>query len=210
MEQSLIMPALTSWMPQPTAEPRLRALLARVSAAPQLHARFLNTLSLLEHIGSRKIMATQSGAPGGETLQHLAEEARHAFFFKRQAEAAAGHPLAYGAGEIMAGPQARAYMARLDAFIARGAKGMAAYLYMSLVVELRAIWFYRIYQDVLAAAGRPIRLTGLLAEETRHLQEMGERLAALGEDVEARLPSFTAYEETRFSHLLCGLERAAA
>ncbi|HEY4076988.1 MAG TPA: hypothetical protein VGM26_08650 [Rhizomicrobium sp.] len=203
--------ASPSWLTS-SAEPRVRALLARICAAPGLHARFLNTLSLMEHIGSRKIMATQAsgGALGSDTLQHIAEEARHAFFFKRQAEAAAGHTLSYNADTIMAGPQARAYMGRLDAHIARTAKGAAAYLYMSLVIELRAVWFYRVYQDVLTASGKPIRLTSLLAEENRHLQEMEEHLTALGEDLKTHLPGFTAYEEGLFGNLLTGLERIAA
>ena len=173
---------------------------------PDLHCRFLNTLSLLEHIGARKIMATQTagGALCGDTLRHIAEEARHAWFFKRRAEAAAGHALSYDAASIMAGPQARAYMARLDAHIARAAQGASAYLYMSLVIELRAVWFYRIYQDVLSASGKAIKLGGLLAEEDRHLEEMQGQLTALGED---RLADFTAYEETLFQNLLTALER---
>jgi hypothetical protein len=104
-----------SSFPPATCEPRLRAFLVRVCAVPALHCRFLNTLSLLEHIGARKIMTTHAagGAAGGgelcgDTLRHIAEEARHAWFFKRQAEAAAGHALSYDASSIMAGPQARA------------------------------------------------------------------------------------------------------
>jgi hypothetical protein len=192
-----------------TSEPRLRAFLARVCAAPGLHCRFLNTLSLLEHIGARKIMAIHAaGGAGmlrGDTLRHIAEEARHAWFFKRQAEAVAGHPLSYDGPTILAGPQARAYMARLDAYIARTAQGASAYLYMSLVIELRAVWFYRIYQDELTTSGKTIKLGGLLAEEDRHLEEMQGQLRALGED---RLANFTAYEEILFQNFLTALERS--
>ena len=193
----------------PAAETRMREFLARVCAAPQLHCRFLNTLSLLEHIGSRKIMASQTsgGALCGDTLRHLAEEARHAWFFKHHAECAAGHAMAYDTDGIMAGPQARAYMARLDARIARAVSGQRAYLYMSLVIELRAVWFYRIYQEALTASGKAIKLGGLLAEEDRHLDEMQDQLTALGEDLAARLPDFTAYEDRLFGNLLTALER---
>jgi hypothetical protein len=193
-----------------TSEPRLRAFLARVCAAPDLHCRFLNTLSLLEHIGSRKIMASQTAGSAlcGDTLRHLAEDARHAWFFKHHAETAAGHALAYDAAGIMAGPQARAYMARLDAKIARAASGQRAYLYMSMVIELRAVWFYRIYQEVLTASGKTIKLGALLAEEDRHLEEMQDQLTALGEDLAARLPDFTGYEDRLFGNLLSALERS--
>lgn len=199
--------------PPASCEPRLRAFLARVCAVPGLHFRFLNTLSLLEHIGARKIMATHAAGGQelcGDTLRHIAEEARHAWFFKRQAEAAAGHALSYDAASILAGPQARAYMARLDGTIARTAQGARAYLYMSLVIELRAVWFYRIYQDVLSASGKTIKLGGLLAEEDRHLDEMQDQLRALDQDLASRLAGFTAYEEIRFQNFLSALERSVA
>ena len=63
------------------------ALLQRIVPDAPLHARFLNTLSMLEHMGSSKIMATQQGAGIDQaTLKHVAEEAQHAYFMKRQAE----------------------------------------------------------------------------------------------------------------------------
>jgi hypothetical protein len=205
------MSAAKSWIS--SDETPVRDFLARVCAVPALHARFLNTLSLLEHIGSRKIMMSQSRADIGggltqDTLRHLAEETRHAFFFKRAAEKVSQTPLAYEADEILVPAQARLYMGRLDAFIARSVSGAAAYLYMSLVVELRAVWFYRIYQGVLKDSGQPVNLTSLLAEEGRHLNEMGEHLRAIGEDMEARLPGFVAFEDALFRKILSGLERA--
>src|SRR4051812_33784195 len=131
----------------------VRAHLAAFSAEPAMHARFLNMLSLLEHIGSRKIMTCRAmRAPGLELLKHLTEESRHAFFFKRAAEAAAGHATDYGSANTMAAASAKFYMGRLDAEITgalRDAASELPYLYMSLIVEMRATWLYRIYQDVL-------------------------------------------------------------
>lgn len=188
----------------------MRAFLAKLCAAPALHARFLNTLSLLEHIGSRKIMLSQARrAPGSDTLRHLAEETRHAFFFKRAAESTAQTALSYDDSDLLAGAHARLYMGRLDGRIGQEAQGEAAYYYMSLLVELRAIWFYRIYQSVLAEAGQSLSLKGLLAEETRHLAEMNTHLTALGENPEDRMPAFLAFEQRCFANLLAGLEQAA-
>lgn len=187
---------------------RINAFLATVCAAPALHARFLNTLSLMEHIGSRKIMVSQARGPlAQDTLKHLAEETRHAFFFKRAAEAAARHEMSYDDDAVIAGPHARLYMGRLDAFIDQSVQGEAAYLYMSLIVEIRAIWFYRLYQQALKDGGHRLSLNSLLAEETQHLGEMQERLADLGENLEARLPVFLAYEESLFANLMTGLEQ---
>ena len=188
----------------------MRAVLTRICADAGLHARFLNSLSLMEHIGSRKIMASQAGGPlSSDTLKHLAEETRHAFFFKRAAEAVAGRDLSYKRADLLAGPQAALYMGRLDAFVARQAKGAAAYLYMSLVVEVRAVWFYGLYQSVLQGAGSFLKLASVLAEEERHLDEMRQSLAALGEDVDARLAEFCTFEARRFAVLLDALEEAA-
>ncbi|OJT95090.1 MAG: hypothetical protein BGN82_08640 [Alphaproteobacteria bacterium 65-7] len=196
----------------PATDPiRINAFLDAACADPGLHARFLNTLSLMEHIGSRKIMVSQSRRPlGQETLKHLAEEARHAFFFKRAADAAARREMSYDDVDVIAGPRARLYMGRLDAFIGHAVSGEAAYLYMSLTIEIRAIWFYRLYQDALKRNGHGLNLNSLLAEETRHLDEMRRRLVALDENPDARLPVFVAYEEALFGNLLTGLEQGVA
>ena len=190
-------------------ESRVQALLARIGDDAVLGARFLNTLSLMEHIGSRKIMASQSrgGVLNAETLQHLAEETRHAFFFKRAAEALAGRPLGYDDGDCLAPAQARHYMARLDARIARAAKGRSAYVFMSYIVEVRAVWFYKLYDGVLKAGSRSLKLTSLLAEEKSHLAGMRAQLAALGP--ESQLAAFSAHENKLFTRLLDGLETAA-
>ena len=52
-----------------------RSLLARTVADPPRHARMINTLSMLEHIGSYKIMSTQHAPDIDQpTLKHVAEE----------------------------------------------------------------------------------------------------------------------------------------
>jgi len=186
----------------------VRRCLAKLCAAPALHARFLNTLSLLEHIGSRKIMLSHA-RPSRDVLRHLAEETRHAFFFKRAAEGLAQGALSYEAPHLLAGAQARFYMGRLDGRIAQIARGGAAYYYMSLLIELRAIWFYRIYQSVLTEMGQKLNLASLLAEETRHLAEMNDQLTAPGENPQTHLPGLIAFEERCFANLLAGLDKAA-
>ena len=66
---------------------KTRSLLDRIVGDSALQPRLLNTLSMLEHMGSHRIMATQRGALAGQaTLRHLAEECQHAFFMNRPAE----------------------------------------------------------------------------------------------------------------------------
>jgi hypothetical protein len=177
---------------------------------PGVHARFLNALSLMEHIGSRKIMASRSGESlSGDTLKHLAEETRHAYFFKHAAEKRARRALDYGRADTIAGASARAYMGRLDAGIARDcgrAAGPLPYLYMSLIVELRAVWFYRLYQETLAAHGESLSLRSVLAEEELHLAAMLAHLTGQDADCAPRLAHFQALEQQRFRVLWDAVE----
>lgn len=162
-----------------------RALLERVVPQASVHARFINTLSLLEHMGSHKIMATQhSSAIDQRTLRHVAEEAHHAYFMKRQAEKAASRALEYTDADLIAAASARMYFQRLEAAMKRefaaAARGPAIYLYMSMIVEFRALWFYEMYQSVLQDLGHPMSLKRVIGEEQNHLVEMVERLESLG------------------------------
>ncbi len=192
----------------------VRARLAYFCAEPMAHVRFLNMLSLMEHIGSRKIMASQTGgALGREVLKHLAEEARHAFFFKRQAERVARRPLDYAATNTMAVGAARMYLGRLDAGIKRVLGPVAhaeiPYLYASMIIEVRAVWAYGLYQAVLNEQRSPLSLKSLMAEEELHLPQMTERLLALGEDLPARVPPLAAIEDGLFRRLWRAIEADA-
>jgi hypothetical protein len=188
----------------------VREHLAAFAAAPALHARFLNMLSLLEHIGSRKIMTCRAmRAPGLELLKHLTEESRHAFFFKRAAEGLARRALDYGPADTLTPASAKLYMGRLDAEITGTLRDVAPelpYLYMSLIVELRATWLYRLYQQVLTREKSTLTLKSILAEEQLHLEEMIERLRAVDPETDDRIQHFCAFEEIRFQSLWSAVE----
>lgn len=180
---------------------------------PAIHVRFLNTLSLMEHVGSRKIMASQTKhGLSGDTLRHLAEETRHAFFFKHAAEKIARRPLGYDAAETIAGPAARFYMGRLDAGIARDFAATPPsplpYLYMSLIVELRAVWFYRLYQQTLAEHESALSLRSVLAEEELHLRAMLAHLTEADSACATRVTRFRSLEQQRFGVLWDAVEAA--
>jgi hypothetical protein len=195
--------------------PRTRALLEGIVAEPKRHARMLNTLSLLEHLGSHKIMATQhSAAIDQATLKHVAEEAHHAFFMKRQAEKTAERSLAYVVEDLLAPSSARMYFQRLEGATVRALgprrSARAAYLYMSLIVEFRALWFYGLYEQALKRARHALSLKRVLGEEQAHLGDMAERLEEGRELDDARAMEVLAVERTLYSRLLGALERAPA
>jgi len=195
--------------------PRTRALLDSIVAEPKRHARMINTLSLLEHMGSHKIMATQhSSAIDQATLKHVAEEAHHAFFMKRQAEKTAERALEYVAGDLLAPSSARMYFQRLEGTTVRALgearDARAAYLYMSMIVEFRALWFYGLYEQALKRAQHALSLKRVLGEEQAHLGDMAERLEAGNELDDARAAQILAAEHKLYSRLLGALERATA
>lgn len=188
---------------------RTRALLDSLIAAPARHARLINTLSLLEHMGSHKIMATQHAAGIDQaTLRHVAEEAHHAYFMKRQAEKTAERALEYVPDDLIAPAAARMYFQRLESAMVRtlgaGHGTRAVYLYMSMIVEFRALWFYELYQAALHRAGHALSLKRVLGEERAHLIDMAERL---GGEAGARTAEFLAVEKLLFARLLRGFEQ---
>lgn len=192
---------------------RLESCLDIITDDSETHARFLNTLSMMEHMGSRRIMITQSNADlGQDTLKHMAEEARHAFFFKRQADKFAGRSMDYTAEDTIAPAFARMYFKRLESFIAQDLANaenpyLVTYLYMSMIIEFRAVWSFVVYQTCLDRAGLKLSLKSLLAEEQGHLEDMENTLAATGIGTSERINKYLAKERELFIKLLTALER---
>ena len=177
------------------------------------HVRFLNMISMLEHMGSRKIMLSQmKGILTQDILKHLAEEARHAFFFKREAEKLSGVAIdGYPEDATLCAASARFYFERLDVGLTGAmlskAEREARYLWVSFIVELRAIWVYHRYQEILTAAAHPLSLKGVIAEEDRHLIDMASRLDEIGFNTAELLPAACALEKGLFEKLLGALQQ---
>lgn len=189
-----------------------RGLLGRMIPDAALHSRLTNTLSLLEHMGSHKIMVTQNSMRIEQaTLRHVAEEVHHALFMRRQAEKMAGRPLAYTAADTIASTAARMYFQRLEARVLRRLSeqesSAATYLYVSMIIEFRALWFYALYDQALRTAGHAMSLKRILGEEAHHLDEMAERLEAAGELDDARVGEFMAVEHRLYENLLTAIRR---
>ena len=138
-----------------------------------------------------------------DTLQHLAEEARHSYFFKRHAERVAGRELKGWVDEnTVCRVPALMYFGRMDAGITKAVAPDEPYPWVSLIIELRACWLYRIYNEVIEAAGVHLPLKSLIAEEDHHLAEMYE---ACGGDHD-RLRRLSAYETELFVKLWLQIE----
>lgn len=175
---------------------------------PTLHARFANTLSLLEHIGSIKIARTQAGSGiTEEILRHLAEETRHAAYLKRLARRIDPRiPEDYGNDGLIAGARARGYFARLDVTVrdftrrqvAPELRNAAAYRLVTWLVERRAMWLYPAWQLTLERAEPRRSVRSIIGEETRHLEEITAGIDELGL---TGLDGLVAREEALFAPL---------
>lgn len=172
--------AETSLTHDRASELRLHHFLRWVVERPADHARWLNTLSLLEHIGSRKIIKAMDSNTLDETmLRHIAEEARHAYIFKRLSQRIMphAHPT-YATESLFAGEASKYYFQSLDhsTHTYLQSKGfdntLLTYLCVTTLVEIRATQLYSIYEEILRAQNSVISLKAVLAEEGRHLEDM--------------------------------------
>src|ERR1700744_234715 len=128
----------------------LSTILPKIIANHELHARWLNTLSLMENTGARKISACED--PVTVTyiiLKHAAEEHRHAFYLKKQIEKAGTDLCPTYADDYLVAPQcSKYYLNVLDVEVSRylkkelGITGkalrFAAYLLVTYAIEVRA------------------------------------------------------------------------
>jgi hypothetical protein len=167
----------------------LKEILTQVVESPELHARFLNTLSLMENTGARKISASEDKESVTYiVLKHAAEEARHAFYLKKQISKIADITLfsTYEKKYLIAPFASYAYLHWLDWQVCRYLKNelnytgtalkYGAYLLVTYAIEVRADGLYPVYQEVLGDAKSKVNVKSIIAEEEGHLEEMIHQL----------------------------------
>ncbi|WP_299289434.1 hypothetical protein [uncultured Mucilaginibacter sp.] len=194
-------------------------LFSSIVAHPNLHAKWLNTLSLMENTGARKISASEDS----ETvtyiiLKHAAEEHRHAFYLKKQLEKL-GENLCptYALDYLLAPRDSKFYLNRLDVEVCRylktelGLKGkelrFAAYLLVTYAIEVRADELYPIYQEVLTNAESKVNVKSIILEEEGHLEEMLNQLRQFSQDWEKHAVKAVSIETNLYHNWLQSLER---
>ena len=77
---------------------------------------------------------------------------------------------------------------------------------MSLIVELRAVWFYRLYQETLSEHEQGLSLRSVLAEEELHLERDARAFNGMDTDCAPRVKRFQALEQQRFRVLWDAVE----
>ena len=181
------LPSFCNWATgESTKSNQLRPLLIQLVAEPKLHAQFLNTLSFMELCGAEKLARLQQFMPASTFwLEHVAEEYRHAFFLRSLAGRLHHHFDAYTKENALAYSASKNYIGRIDSSLCRLLKknGLLspkhAYVLATLVIELRALPFYRSYQEVLDIHAIGISVKSIISEEEHHLKEIQSMLEQL-------------------------------
>src|ERR1700712_393544 len=189
----------------------LSKILPHIIADNQLHARWLNTLSLMENTGARKISASED--PLTVTyiiLKHAAEEHRHAFYLKKQIEKTAdGECPTYAAAYLLAPAYSKYYLNQLDVQVCRYLKNelkltgkelrFAAYVLVTYAIEVRADELYPVYQEALENAKSKVNVKSIILEEEGHLEEMLNQLRQFSPDWETHAQKAVDFESRLFN-----------
>lgn len=189
-----------------------------IISKPELHARFLNTLSMMENSGARKISASENkNTVTLAVLKHAAEEHRHAFYLKKQIEKLhVGEYTNYFPENLIAPIESRFYLDYLDLRVCRFLKDtyqlagyqlrFLAYLMVTYSIEVRAEELYPAYQEALDRANLKINVKSIITEEIGHLAEMRRQLLSyFGEDWQEKVKPAIAIEHELFSNWMKAL-----
>ena len=172
--------------PHPTHCPQLAHMLPTIIGNDTTHAHWLNSLSMMESVGARKIAAYVHPLHVDLiTLQHAFEEARHAYFLKRQINKLAIDCPDYTGAYMLAPRASFRYLHKLDMNCSRylskrGATGRSlkhgCYLLVTYLIEVRAMMLYHTYQHALTHAGSRVHVQSIIKEEEGHLDNMMAQL----------------------------------
>jgi hypothetical protein len=192
----------------------LRSLIGKIATDPMLHAKWLNTFSFLEYIGFRKIVKSQRAeALNLSLLSHALEEGRHAFLLKKLAAKLGGPSFEFYVNETLLCPdQAESYFQDLDhrceaSFETEpeAQRQRLTYLYVTWLIECRAIEVYGLYKKSVAQTEIGAKLDGLLLEEGNHLSHVKTALEAEDQQFAARSKSLQTIEAGLYTKFIAAL-----
>lgn len=205
---------------QPTdTELTTKQLLSKIVKNNGWHAKWLNTLSLMENTGARKISAGEHKTEVTLiVLKHAAEEHRHAFYLKKQINKLGdGLCPTYNDRYLLAAASSRYYLNRLDIQVCKYLKQtlqlhgpelrFAAYLLVTYAIEVRADELYPVYQQALDDTGSKVNVKSIILEEEGHLEEMINQLQQFSPDWEKHAGVAVEIETLLLNEWLSDLEK---
>ena len=193
----------------------------RIVANDELHAKWLNSLSMMENTGARKISKYEHPVHTGIiVLKHAAEEARHAYYLKRQIgkllpDACPDYSYPY----LLAPIESYHYLNMLDVEACRYVKNKlnlsgremkhGAYLLVTYAIEVRADMLYGIYQEALTKHSSKVNVKSIIAEEEGHLEEMQKMLEVFHPEWEKLAKDMCEVEDRLFVKWIQAIEQMA-
>lgn len=198
---------------------QLKDILNIIVPSAELHSKWLNSLSMMENTGARKISKYEDPVYTDIiVLKHAAEEARHAYYLKKQiAKLDEGACPDYSFKHLLAPVSSYQYLHRLDVAACRylreeiGLEGRAvdhgAYLLVTYAIEVRADSLYGVYQDVLTAHNQRVNVKSIILEEEGHLEEMTKMLIGFREDWEVLADKMCSMETMLFNEWISAVAR---
>lgn len=197
-------------LPAMKQEEQLQHILEYIVPSDELHGKWLNSLSMMENTGARKISRYEHPVFSEiMVLKHAAEEARHAFYLKKQIGKLPGVSCPdYSYPYLLAPVESHHYLNMLDIEACRylkeklGLNGRdlkhGAYLLVTYAIEVRADMLYGVYQQVLTAHGSKVNVKSIIAEEEGHLAEMQRMLQVFRPDWEQLAADICVVEDKLF------------
>ena len=197
----------------------LEGFLEKVVQNKVSHAHWLNTLAFMEHIGSRKIIKSQNSTYLDiDLLQHISEEARHAFYFKNLAHKVSPKDcLTFEPQYLIKGNLSEDYFQAVDHKVEEVVtnlpdKNILNYLYTTWIIEERAVFLYTVYNKLLLQGTQshplqgtqspPFNLNFILREEDNHLLMVKKAIEKKDPNAENRSQHLFTYEEDQFLNLV--------
>ncbi len=201
-------------------EEQLQQILDIIVPSDELHSKWLNSLSMMENTGARKISKYEHPVHTDiVVLKHAAEEARHAYYLKKQigklGEVSCPD---YSYPYLLAPVESHHYLNMLDVEACRYLKNKmqlegralkhGAYLLVTYAIEVRADMLYGVYQDALTKYGSKVNVKSIILEEEGHLAEMQRMLQDFHPDWEALAKDMCAVEDKLFNIWVDAIARA--
>lgn len=189
----------------------LQQILEYIVPSDELHGKWLNSLSMMENTGARKISKYEHPVLSDiVVLKHAAEEARHAYYLKKQIGKLEGISCPdYSYPYLLAPVESHHYLHMLDVEACRYLKDKlvltgrelkhGAYLLVTYAIEVRADMLYGIYQSVLTANKSKVNVKSIIAEEEGHLAEMQRMLQDFRPDWQDLANDMCAVEDRLFN-----------
>ena len=192
----------------------MKEVLQKIVQDPQIEAQWLNTLSLLEFIGARKIGKTVAQKhPSLEVLRHHADETRHAFVFKNLSHHLSGRDdLGYLSSEA-----AVHYFQSLDRFVSEWVTQQIArfssskedpyqnYLFVTCLIERRAMKLYPLYKSLTPHEKIREALHEVILEEAGHRDTIEQEVAKSLLTFNTDLRDCVEKEEALFREFVSGI-----